>query len=84
MEEKKTPKVIFESGCFDQFDGTQEELNDLVSSITKMFENMTQEEILANSVEVDMDQLMEEDPEFAQHLMDQCAQHDSTEKRKLH
>lgn len=83
--EKKTPKVIFEPGCFDhvEFD-SQEELDELVANITKMFSTMTEEEIRANSVEVDMDQLMKEDPEFAQQLAEQLAGLDSADKKKLH
>lgn len=29
-------KVVFMSGCFDDFDGTQEELNDLVAHIKQL------------------------------------------------
>tara|TARA_R110000868_G_scaffold9620_1_gene47497 strand:- start:11838 stop:12074 length:237 start_codon:yes stop_codon:yes gene_type:complete len=35
-EENKPFKVIFEPGCFDNFTGTQEELNDLVKCIQEM------------------------------------------------
>jgi len=39
MTEKKTPEIIFAPGCFDTFDGTQEELDALMLEITNMFEN---------------------------------------------
>lgn len=33
------PKLIFAPGAFDDFEGTQEELDELVSEIYKKFEN---------------------------------------------
>ena len=38
MTEKKTPEIIFAPGCFDTFEGTQEELDALMADIMKMFE----------------------------------------------
>lgn len=38
MTEKKKPEIVFMPGCFDGFDGTQEELDELIASIEKMFE----------------------------------------------
>lgn len=41
-------KIVFAEGCFDQFDGTQEELNELIASLESMvadgtfFENATE------------------------------------------
>jgi hypothetical protein len=35
-EEKKPVKVTFVPGCFDQFDGTQEELDELMQQIQEM------------------------------------------------
>lgn len=32
-------KIVFAEGCFDNFDGTQEELDELVSQIQEAFEN---------------------------------------------
>ena len=37
--EKKPMKVTFAEGCFDDFDGTQEELDDLVATLTEMAES---------------------------------------------
>lgn len=31
-------KITFEPGCFDSFDGTQEELDAMIEEVTKMFE----------------------------------------------
>jgi len=39
MTEKKTPEIIFAPGCFDTFEGTQEELDALMADIMSMFEN---------------------------------------------
>lgn len=35
----KKPKIEFAPGCFDNFDGTQEELDELVKQITEMVES---------------------------------------------
>ena len=44
-EDKKPLKVIFEPGCFDNFNGTQEELDDLVKYIQ---ETLSDPEFLEN------------------------------------
>jgi hypothetical protein len=50
MPKKDTEiKVEFAPGCFDNFDGTQEELDELVAEIQNMFANKTREEIDAMS-----------------------------------
>ena len=61
-------KVQFAPGCFDDFEGTQEELDLLMVEIHSMFENMTAEDLAATSSAVDFDQLTESDPELAQRL----------------
>jgi len=63
-------KIIFEPGCFDDFEGTQEELDELVAEIQSMFEGKTREEIEANSSEVDIDELLADDPELALKLFE--------------
>lgn len=35
----KDLKITFAPGCFDSFEGTQEELDELINEITKMVEN---------------------------------------------
>lgn len=47
-------KVQFAPGAFDDFDGTQEELDALVAELEEMFESMTPEELAAQSREVDL------------------------------
>ena len=38
-EDKKELKLVFAPGCFDNFDGTQEELDEMVAEIKQMFES---------------------------------------------
>ena len=47
-------KVQFAPGAFDDFDGTQEELDALIAELEEMFESMTPEELAAQSREVDL------------------------------
>ena len=81
-EEKKPLKIIFEPGCFDNFEGTQEELNELMESIKKEFESGS---FMENSRAVDeeyLEELMEEDPEFAEQLVNLLTADEPS--RKLH
>ena len=50
---KKKLQVIFEPGCFDQFDGTQEELDEFIAEIQRMAESGELEE---QSVSLDSDE----------------------------
>jgi len=59
-------KLVFEPGCFDDFDGTQEELDEAVAMIQKMFEDGIAE---AESKEVDLEELLETDPEVAEKII---------------
>ena len=61
-------KVQFAPGCFDEFKGTQEELDLLMAEIHSMFEGMTAKDLEASGSIVDFDQLSESDPELAQRL----------------
>ena len=65
-EENKPTKIEFAPGCFDNFEGTQEELDGLIAEIQRMFESG---EIAENSTELDLDALMEEDPEYAEKVI---------------
>jgi hypothetical protein len=62
----KELKIQFAPGCFDNFEGTQEELDEFISEITKM---ISSGEFLERSQPVDFDELMETDPEYAEQLM---------------
>jgi hypothetical protein len=75
---EKPMKVQFAPGCFDQFEGTQEELEALMKEITDMFSNMSPDELKAQSREIDFDELIEDgDFEFVEQIMK------STEPRNL-
>lgn len=61
-EEKKPLKIEFAPGCFDSFEGTQEELDKMVAEIQDMFANMTPEELEARSTPIeDVDDLSDDE-----------------------
>jgi hypothetical protein len=62
MTDTKNPlEVRFAPGCFDHFDGTQEELDALIAEIQETFANMSPEELAAQSVPLEEDSLTEEE-----------------------
>lgn len=65
-EGKKPVKIEFAPGCFDDFEGSQEELDELMAEIQRMFESG---EIEENSTSVDIDQLIEDEPEWAEKII---------------
>lgn len=80
MTDKKPLKIEFAPGCFDHFEGTQEELDKMIKEITTMFETMTPEELEAEGRLVDIDELMDsEDWE----LIERLANVDDPSKRNL-
>lgn len=56
-EEKKPLEIVFAPGCFDNFDGTQEELDDLMAQIQKMADSG---ELIEQSHPVDIDAMLDE------------------------
>lgn len=60
-EENKGLKVVFAPGCFDSFEGTQEELDQMVNEIQDLFANKTGEEIQNMSRPVDITELVEDE-----------------------
>lgn len=62
----KEIEVVFAPGCFDQFDGTQEELDALIAEITQMANSG---ELFENSQAVDLDNMDEEDMKLIEHMM---------------
>lgn len=50
----KDVKVVFAEGCFDNFEGTQEELDAFVTEINRMVESG---EIFENSKQLDIDNM---------------------------
>jgi hypothetical protein len=57
--QKKEVKVEFAPGAFDDFDGSQEELDNLQAEILSMFSNLTPEELEARSQPVDFEEMIE-------------------------
>jgi hypothetical protein len=68
-DEVKPIKVVFEPGCFDSFDGTQEELEELMASIQAEFAGKTRDEIEDMTNVVNLEDLLRDDPDFAKHIM---------------
>ena len=64
----KELKIQFAPGCFDNFEGTQEELDELINEITQMFKGKTHEEIEAMSTHIDFEDPDDEDLELIEHL----------------
>jgi hypothetical protein len=57
-EERKELKVEFAPGCFDTFDGTQEELDAMMAELQKMIQDGT---LFEKARTVDLDELVESD-----------------------
>lgn len=76
MKEKDI-KVTFAPGCFDDFEGTQEELDEFIAEITKMLQDP--EKMKAESIPIDLDNLNEEDEELIKAFLEK----ESTDKKYL-
>jgi len=76
----KEIKVEFAPGCFDDFDGSQEELDALQKEIMHMFTSMTPEELEANSRPLIDSIDDEEDAEFLKSVIEKIS---NSEKRNL-
>jgi len=72
-DEAKKLKLVFAPGCFDHFDGTQEELDQLIKDIEAAFESG---DFLENSVPVE--DLPEDE---LQELLDHFEESDRTDRR---
>lgn len=66
MSTDKKMEIVFAPGCFDSFEGSQEELDNLISEIQRMVDTG---EIFEKSREIDFDNPSEEDIEVIEHLM---------------
>ena len=83
-KEEKPIKIEFAPGAFDNFDGTQEELDELVAEIQNMFLNKTPEEINAMSrplTDEDLEELPDEVKETL--IREALGETDSTPPRTL-
>ena len=68
-KEEKPIKIVFAPGCFDNFEGTQEELDKMIAEITQMIESG---EIYDKAEMIELDELIEaelDDPDSFIHDM---------------
>lgn len=75
----KKIEIRFAPGCFDNFTGSQDELDELMAEIQKMADTG---ELFEQSQPLDIDELIDEDPDFAETLLRQINDIPS-EPRKL-
>jgi hypothetical protein len=78
MTEKKPLRVVFDPGCFDNFDGTQEELDEFVKQIQEFAESGL---LFENSVELTDEDIEELDEETRQQIIQALERGD--DKRSL-
>jgi hypothetical protein len=67
-DENGNIKVFFDPGCFDDFEGTQEELDETIKQITEMFQNGDLETMQEEAV--DIEDLAKTNPELANRLLE--------------
>jgi len=68
-ENKKPVEVVFAPGCFDHFEGTQEELDELIQQIKEM---AASGKLFEEAVPVDVEDLLEEtDPSEIEEIVKQ-------------
>lgn len=68
----KEIKIQFAPGCFDNFEGTQDELDAMIAEIQQMFEGKTPEEIEAMSNRINPDDLSEDElAQLAEAMLDE-------------
>jgi hypothetical protein len=84
MSEDKKPikKIEFAPGAFDSFEGTQEELAEIMSEIQNMFANLTDEELAAKSRPVNLDDLDELDEETQKQILSALDDLDNDERTR--
>jgi hypothetical protein len=66
-DQPSSPKIEFAPGCFDDFDGTQEEMDQIIAHIAHLAETG---QLAQMSQPVDIDQLIDQEPEMAVRLAD--------------
>jgi hypothetical protein len=82
MTDDKKLKIEFAPGCFDQFEGTQEELDQMIKEIMDMFENKSRDEIEAMSTKITAENFDELDESIQEQLVRSFSD-DDTSKRNL-
>ena len=76
-DEKKPITIEFAPGAFDNFEGSQEELEEMIAEITKMAQSG---ELFEKSREVDLEELLQDEPEWAEKIINSL---DGENKRTL-
>ena len=74
----KKIKIEFAPGCFDSFTGSQDELDELIAEIQKMADTG---ELFEKSRKLDIDELIDEDPDFAESLLRHLNQIDNDDRK---
>ncbi len=80
MTEEKKYKVVFAPGAFDDFDGTQEELDAMVAEIQRLAESGEIDEL---SQPMD-ENILDEEPEIREALEEAIASLVQSDSRTLH
>lgn len=74
----------FAPGAFDNFEGTQAELDEMIEEISEAVQAAIADgSLLEQSQAIDMNQLEEDDPEMFKKMMDVTASLEDENKRKL-
>jgi hypothetical protein len=76
------PEIVFAPGCFDHFEGTQEELDALKAEIMEMFAGKTSKQLMAQTRLLSADDIMDMPEEVQQQIVDALNGVDTS--RKLH
>lgn len=79
-DKKKTMKLEIMPGAFDHFEGTQEELNELMAQLNQMVSDGS---IFENSEPINMEDFELEDPEMFEILSNRLKDFDSKDPKKL-
>lgn len=66
----KKLKIKFDPAFFETFDGTEEELKEIMAEISEMFANITPEELEAQSRPVNWDNMDPEEAKALQRALD--------------
>ena len=64
-----TPKIVFDPAFFENFEGSQEELEQAMEEIMQLFEGKTAEEIKTMGQPVDWDEMSDEDTEHLERAL---------------
>lgn len=83
MNEKKKIEIVFAPGCFDNFDGTQEELDEMMAEIQRMVDSGEIFEKSRPLTEESFSELPEEEQHRLMQAMDYMDSDDELQ-RKLH